>query len=249
MRNLLKMTLVLGLAALVASPALAQGGRGGRGGRGGGMFGGGGGAALLMQKAVQDELKVTEDQLTKVQGVQAKVREKFQDDFGRMADMSQEERTALFQKIAAETTKEVNAVLNPEQQKRLKQLQVQQEGALAFVNNEDLTKALKLNDEQKEKLKTIADDFTKDAAAFGGFGGGRGAGGRRGGGGGGGGGRGAFDPAQMEENFKKREALRKEAVGKSVAVLSADQKKTYEDMTGKAFEFKFTAPRPPQTDR
>ena len=239
MRNLCKVTLALGLAVLLAGSALGQGqGRQGRGGRGMG----GGAGAMLMQKAVQDELKITEEQLTKVQAVGTKVREKFADDFGRMQDMSQDERTALMKKVGDETTKEIASILTPDQQKRFKQLELQNAGPMAFLNNEELTKALNLTDEQKEKVKTIADDYTKDAAAFGGRGGRRGAGGA----GGGGGGRGAFDPAAMEDNFKKREALRKEAVAKDVAVLNADQKKTYESMTGKAFEFKFTAPRPPQ---
>src|SRR5580700_7030229 len=100
MRNLLKVTLALGLAALVASPALAQG-RGGRGGRGG-MGAGGGATALLMQKSVQEELKVTEDQLTKVQGIMPKIAQDMADDLAKMRaqDTTPEERAAIQKKMA-----------------------------------------------------------------------------------------------------------------------------------------------------
>ena len=55
MRKLCAFGLVLGVAALLASPALAQPG----GGRG--MFGGGGIGMLLTNKSVQEEAKIDKD--------------------------------------------------------------------------------------------------------------------------------------------------------------------------------------------
>src|SRR5271157_4008098 len=75
MRTLSKTIVALGLAALMAGPALAQQGRGG-GGRGG--FGGGGGIGMLLSNAsVQQELKLDATQIEKAKEVADKAREKF----------------------------------------------------------------------------------------------------------------------------------------------------------------------------
>src|SRR5207248_3832151 len=57
----------------------------------------------------------------------------------------------------------------------------------AFVSNDDVTKALNLSDDQKDKVKTISADYRKDTQALRPGGGAGGAGGRPGGGGGAGG--------------------------------------------------------------
>jgi hypothetical protein len=210
-----RLGLVLAVAALMAAPALAQ-----RGGRGG-MFGGAPGVGqLINNKGVQEELKMTPDQVTKAGEGMRSVFEKFRDDFGRFQEMSQEERAALQKKMNDETQKAAADILKPEQTKRLKQIQLQVEGPQAFANA-DVVTSLKLKDDQKDKIKTINQDVTKDRQEI--FQGAR---------------AGGFDPNAFQEMQKKIATLNKEAMGKIALILTPEQKKTWEEMTGKPFDYK-----------
>src|SRR4029077_20062920 len=117
--------------------------------------------------------------------------------------------------------------LKPEQAARLKQIQLQQVGVAVFTS-EELAKGLglayegkkiTLTDDQKEKLKEIADQTMKDGMEMFKSGGG-------------------FGPDTM----KKVQALRKEASDKSVNLLTSEQKKTWTEMTGKPLDIPFELP-------
>ena len=163
-RGMVAATLVAGL--LLIGPALSQ--QPGRGGRGGGGFGFGGfGAgltfALTTNKPLQDELKVDQDQVTKLNDALAKVRTDLADDMAKLRDQNatQEDRTKIFKKMADANEKAVETVLKPDQVKRLHQIENQQAG-LRMFDKDNVKTALKLTDEQKEKIKGINDDLTKD---------------------------------------------------------------------------------------
>lgn len=209
------------LTAALAVPAFAQP-PGGRGGRGmGGMMGGP--AMLLNSEDVQKDIKFTDEQKAKLKEFQAKRQEAMAE--LRNADMDQ--RQEMMKKLGEEATKFLKDTLTEEQSKRLKQIGLQNSlktnpGA-AFASEETAT-ALKLTDDQKSKIKEIADQLNKDRREV--FGGGQGGGGGRG--------RGQMTPEQT----KKLEALSKEAHEKIMEVLTGDQKKTLEDMQGKPFEGK-----------
>jgi Spy/CpxP family protein refolding chaperone len=227
MRSLCKVALTLALVVLIVSPALAQRQqRGQRGQRGqGGFFQGrggfgGGAAALLQNEGVQKELKMDQAQIEKAQKITQDVRAKFRDDFTKLQDVPQEQRfqkmQELNQKISDETMKALKDVLKDEQVKRLNQIQLQQRGIDAFTDSEVQT-ALKLTGEQKDKIKTITDDFRRDQREI--FQGARG---------------GNFQEAQQ-----KTAALRKETLEKVTSLLNADQKKAWKDLTGEPFEVRF----------
>ena len=209
MRNLCKLTLTLALAALLASPALAQPRRPGGGGRGGFR------ANLLMNKSVQEELKISSDQKTKLEGIQKKMREAFTG--GR--DLSREERQEKMQKVMKEIgaeTKKVRDSLTSEQQKRLKQIETQTMGIRAF-SDKDVQTALKLTDEQKTAVKEIMDDTqkkvreeTKDLGR-----------------------------ADFQKRREISQKLNKEALGQIASKLTKEQKTTWKELTGKPFEVKF----------
>jgi RNA recognition motif-containing protein len=96
---------------------------------------------------------------------------------------------------------------------------------------------------------TVNEARPKEPRSGGGFGGGGGGGGwRSGGGGGGGGGRGGFDPEVMQDIQKKTRALREEAKERVVKVLTADQRKMWEEMTGPAFDTTKLIPQRPGRD-
>jgi Spy/CpxP family protein refolding chaperone len=221
-----KSVLVLCLAAMLAGPALAQ-----RGPGGGGRFGGG---SLLDNQSVQKELKLTDDQIKKVKEITQSVRDKHKEELdalgkqGPQAD--REKRQELFRTIREETNKALVDVLKPEQSKRFKEITLKQRGAQAF-NDEEVQKTLNLTDEQKDKIKTINEDASKEMREL--FP-------RRGGAGGGGA---RPDPAAFEEMRKKMAALNKETMEKATAVLTDDQKKAWKDLVGAPFEIKFEPPQ------
>jgi Spy/CpxP family protein refolding chaperone len=219
MRRACFVFLALCAALLLASPAFAQRQQGQRGGG----FGQGGIGGLLQNESVQKELKLEQAQIDKVKEVVTKVQDNHKDDFAKLRDLAQDERRTkgqeLNQTVSEEVLKGVGDILNADQIKRLKQIQLQQEGSRAFAKP-DIQKALNLTDEQKEKIKTITDDAAKEMAAL--FQGGR----------------------QQQGNREKLAALRKDTQDKVLAVLTDEQKTTWKGMTGDAFEVVRTRRQP-----
>lgn len=210
--------------ALVASPAFAQppGGQG-RGQRGG--MQGGGGMMLLGDKGIQSELKMTEEQINNVKALQAKQREEMQG----MRDLSQEERREKMQEVTKKFTEELNKILNPDQQKRLKELTLQSTqktmGWMALSRNPDVMKALELTDEQKESMKAIGDDMQAAMREM-----------FQGGGGGG------------EEARTKMAEMRKSSNEKIEKLLTDAQKAKLKELMGEPYKGEFPQPgrgRPP----
>src|SRR5438309_9377464 len=107
------------------------------------------GDSTTLQSSVVDhkELKLTDEQKTKVKEFTDAQREKMRDAFA--GGQPDPEKFAEFRKTATEAAdKLVKDTLNADQQKRLKEIQYQAMGVRAF-SNEDVVKALKLTDDQK----------------------------------------------------------------------------------------------------
>jgi hypothetical protein len=233
---------VLG-AGLVAMLGAQQ--PGGFGGFGGGFGGQGNPTSLVLSKAVQDELKMTEEQVTKIRDMgkdfmtrRMEILQEAGIDFkggfggGGFTPEMQEKMAAANAKANKAAYKDLEAVLKPDQISRLKQIAVQASGVLAF-QDADVVERLKLTDQQKGSLKGIVADFQRDQREIMGFGGGKG-GGK--GGGGKGGGKGGFDPEKMAANQAKVQKLQREAIAKAQDLLTDDQKKTWAELTGPAFD-------------
>jgi hypothetical protein len=219
MRTCWRIVLAVAVAACLSSAVQAQRGFG----RGGGM---GGPLGLLSNPSVQKELGLSEDQVKKVQTVTKEITDKHADEraeirqLGRGSDEAREKSQALNKKIADEMKEGLKGVLTTKQEKRLNQIALQARGIQAF-NDPEVQKKLDLKDDQKEKLKTIAEDSQNEIReAF--------QGARAGGG-------------DFQEAMKKITALRKEALDKATSVLDDTQKKTWQDMTGKPFQIQFPA--------
>jgi hypothetical protein len=206
------------------------------GGFGGGF--GGGPASLVVNKAVQEDIKATEEQVEKIKTwskeYAAKQMEGAKERFAGLKDLSDEERTKKFAEMNAESTKEaykqLGEVLKAEQIKRVKQIDIQNAGVRAFTRTE-VVEALKLTDDQKSTIKGISDEFAKESREIrteAGFGGGKGGG--KGGKGGG------FDATKMADMNKKIAKVQKEAIEKISEKLTADQVKTWKELTGDAFD-------------
>src|SRR5262249_20714624 len=116
----------------IRRPGFGGGGQGGAppGAPGGGF--GGGRLFLLSQKSVQEELKLTDDQVKKVSELEQKQRDAFQG----ARNLSREEAQKKFQELASDTNKAIADSLKEDQVKRLKQISLQQQGTRALSDPE-----------------------------------------------------------------------------------------------------------------
>lgn len=236
-RVALAAAVVVGAAALAAAQP-PGGGFGGFGFGGGSIYG-----TVAVNKALQEELKVTAEQKDKLSDVMKPIREKQQELRGLFtpgqppSEDELKEMREKMSKLAEETKKGVEGVLKPEQVKRLTQINYQALGVRAFADK-DVQAALKLTDAQKEKAKTITDDFAKETRemmmkTFQDF--------QQGG-----------NPEEMQKKIqemqKKREEMQKSADSKIEKELTADQKKKWKEMLGEKFDLTKLQFRPMRRD-
>jgi len=159
------------------------------GGRGGGGFGGFGGAG------------VNQDPATLLR----------RPDVRKELQLTDEQLA----KVPDAVLKALAEVLNPDQMKRLNQIDLQVKGYRA-LNEARVQMALKMSNEQKDSLTTILNDSDKEMKealkeAQGGGGG--------------------FGAVR-----EKLTTLRKETQDKAMGLLNADQKKTWQELTGEEFK-------------
>jgi Spy/CpxP family protein refolding chaperone len=235
---------VVGMCWATMSDAQRPGAQKGKGGQGG--FQGRGGfmdvnTLILSNEALQEEVKITSEQKDKFKPVaekqtalNKKTAEMFQGgakgkgkggfDKDKMTEM-QKEREA----VTEEAKKVVDTTLTTEQKTRLKQIGVQAMNVRAFTNEEVVT-ALKLTDEQKDKIKGISEEYNKDAAEL----------------------RPRFgqqqDAEKAAENQKKLTRLQRETVNKAVDSLTAEQKSEWTKIVGEPFDTSKLIPQPRRKD-
>ena len=178
---------------------------------------------LLLNESVQKELKLTDEQSLKVKEVVHEIRHSHQEELEKLRTQAVGDRqTQLFEKFKAysdETLKSVSPLLRPDQAKRLKQIKLQQAGFDAFADTEVL-KLIDLTDAQKAQIQKIKEELNQK-------------------------GRQALQAGPktgFAEAMTKLTTLRRDALSKAVDVLSAEQKKTWKELTGDAFEIKFERP-------
>jgi Spy/CpxP family protein refolding chaperone len=212
MRTFGKVALTLGTLALLASPAWAQG----RGGFGGG-------AGFLAAPNVQKDLKLTDTQVGKIQETLREIREKHQDEFASLRDLSQEDRQAKMRGLTNTISDEVKKALafTADQSKRFDQISLQTHGLMAF-GDPTVAERLKLTDHQKAKIREIAE------ASRGQFGGAL-----------------NKDASEQERTDarNKRAATQKENMTKVQALLTVDQKQAWKELTGEPIEIQYPTRR------
>lgn len=222
-------------------------------GRGGGGFGGSGSSgfascklAPLTQKPVQQELKLSRDQLKKLEDVRLKQQESMAKLIGSPGPDSFFKPETLFkapetiqkdlEQLAKDTEKAVDGILTTEQRKRLQEISLQQRGGHA-LSDPDVAEALKLTEEQRKKIEAIQAEMMKEIqgialkemAGFLPFNGN------------------AFDPqkafakaADAQKTFenmtKKLNDLCKGASEKLMSVPTTEQKERLKELMGKPFK-------------
>jgi Spy/CpxP family protein refolding chaperone len=209
MNTLSKSLLALALAALMTAPAHAQQRRGG----GGGGFGRVGVSMLLSNAGVQEELKLDDEQKSKIREIADEAREKY----SATRDLEPQERMAKFRELSKEVEpaalKAASEVLKPEQLDRLHGIHYQVAGPAAF-EDEDLQKKLKMTDEQKSAVEQIIADSNSEMREL-------------------------FQPGgDRDEMMSKIREHRKETVSKIEAKMTDEQKADYAKLLGAPFELR-----------
>ena len=214
-RPLAKFVVVLGTLALLAPPTWAQQQQG----RGFGL-GMGGGGMILRAENVQKDLKLSAEQIGKIDATLRSVQEKHRDDFAALSDLEPRERMPKMISLNKAVTEDLKKGLSmtAEQAKRYDQISLQQRGLMAFADPTVVEK-LKLTQDQRSQIREIASA-----------------------GGAGRGGLAAFKNASAEEKkdaFRKMRETQRENMKKVMAVLSDDQKTEWKELTGEPIEIQF----------
>ncbi|MCS7015476.1 MAG: hypothetical protein NZM42_05065 [Gemmatales bacterium] len=172
---------------------------------------------LLTQESVQADLKLTDEQKSKIRTLQEEQRQAFRD----LANLGREERAKRMRELTEKTDKELSTLLKPEQAKRLNQIQLQlrlrQGNYGAILNDPEIVAQLNLTSEQKEKVQQINAEGEKL--------------------------RESFQAGNREEIFKRLQELR----GKYESVLTEQQKARLKELGGEPFtgEIRFGPPGQP----
>jgi hypothetical protein len=193
------------------------------------------GVNLIMNKSVQKELKLTADQMKDLRAGAQKVREKYLEQLanipvvrgdpsqaGSAVEMPDPKMVAeLRNQTDAESKKVLAEVLKPEQVSRLKQIDLQLEGIRALLQNKEVAQALKLTDDQKGKVTKFFEDIHAYALSV------------------------APLPSPDDEKTVRETRMKahheawntafKEATGKIPSLLTPEQLRRYEAMTGAPF--------------
>jgi len=133
-----------------------------------------GSAMLLRNEAVQKELSITDEQMTKLKEV-IEVPRGEGGNRPNFRDMSDEEREKAMEEMAkrtAEQEKKIAEILDEKQVARLKQVRRQVSGATGIVNDEELAKELSLTEEQTSKIRQTVQTLRESMREVGGGGGG-----------------------------------------------------------------------------
>ncbi len=214
---------VAALALCSASTAWAQRGQGGPGRGGFGRGGGVGRLALLRVEAVQKELEMSADQVAGVQKLQEELRGTRGQGGQRqnLQDLTQEQRQELMrerrQRAAERAEQELaklGTMLSKEQMGRLEQIVVQVRGASA-LQDPAVAKKLGITEQQQEEIRQANQDanssMREQMQAL-------------------------RDSSDREQARAKMAELRSKAGEKVLAVLSAEQRKNFDEMKGEPFE-------------
>jgi hypothetical protein len=161
---------------------------------------------LLNQKAVQKELALSDEQMTKIREFGADRRMSMED----FRDLSPEVREARMNEQAQAAEKTAVTLLDSSQFARLKQIYYQRRGSAAWTEKE-VVAALKLTKDQRRAAILAEDDLYEQMRAI-------------------------PPDTKREERQKKTEALRKSADEQWLNILTEEQREQWKDMLGTPFK-------------
>jgi hypothetical protein len=161
---------------------------------------------LLKQPSVQEELKLTKDQVTVVQDAAAKEMKAFNDLF----PLGPDEHARRMKELSKENDQLAAKVLNPGQMKRLRQISLQVQGPHGFTDPQ-VAKELRLTEEQNGQIGKLIADADQQMGQL-------------------------FQPGSTPEKVHQQMAeLNKNSSAKILSLLTAAQQDKWKDLTGEPF--------------
>jgi Spy/CpxP family protein refolding chaperone len=218
--------LVTALVLVAASVVWAQPPGGRRGGFG--MMGMRGSLlGLLRSEQVQKELKLSEEQVAKVNEISEKLREEMSEQFAALRDVEDREQqrakmTELSNAMDRKAREQLRDVMEREQTMRLYQIRMQVRPVVDSLSSRRLAGRLELTEEQQTKLAQIDKEMqAKQTELFSAM----------------------RDASDRGEFFQKFRQLRSDTDEKALAVLNDEQKEAFKKMQGEKFELEMRRPQ------
>ena len=181
---------------------------------------------LAALEKVQKELSLSEEQVTKLNEIDEKLRAERREQYGRLREIQDEEqrsaKTAEWaEELGGKVRDQLREVLAREQLMRLYQIRLQLRGALEGLTNEYIARRLELSEETKKKLQAVQEELDgKVRKLYQGLG--------------------ELSSEQrgekMRELFEKSRKLQAEADEQALGLLTDGQKERFENMKGEKFE-------------
>ena len=163
---------------------------------------------LARQPSVQEELKLTKEQINKVTEIIKAVREKAEDITETDVQARMKKAVAIF----AGAEKDLLALLKPAQAKRLREIALQQQSLAQALARPEVAKELQLSDEQAKQLRAIREGATREMSKL------------------------SEGVTSREELRKKRAEFAKATEEKVLKVLTDRQKAQWKELLGEPFK-------------
>jgi Spy/CpxP family protein refolding chaperone len=173
---------------------------------------------VLSNPDVQKELKLSEEQISKLKDALDKMWGKYREDFAKSPPRSPEEQQKKMREISSDGNKIIAGILDAKQLKRYRQIEWQMAG-IGALGDPQLQDELKLSDEQKKKLEGIFKDAEKRMQEL---------------------------YRNRETSPEKYQALAKDVEEKANGVLTEEQQKNLKKLKGSPFQFSRQPPPPPR---
>jgi hypothetical protein len=177
---------------------------------------------LLSDRAVLDDLRLSEEQRGRVAELMGRLAYQRQEKFREFHRLAPEERQQRFLELARGNETAVGAILTPGQLQRLRQIALQLRGPAA-LHEPEVAAALRLTAEQRVRIGAVEAEMFFGRPERG---------------------RGGPGPPPGGPPRRMSQQVLKAALEKALAVLTEEQAKRWKEMTGEPFEGDIAAPLP-----
>jgi Spy/CpxP family protein refolding chaperone len=174
---------------------------------------------LLQQKDVQKELKLSSDQVAKVKEAFDKQKQEAQ----ALRELQGDARQERVRELMRADHKTMHEILQTDQQKRLRQIMLQEQGAPAFAHPR-VARELNISDDQERKIEDILDTAGRKMRAL-------------------------YRNGQADSARQQAEDLDKQTTTSILDVLTPEQRMKWKQMVGSPFHGEIPRPNAAEPSR
>ncbi len=174
---------------------------------------------LLQQKDVQKDLKLTSDQISKVKEAFDKQKQESQ----ALRELQGDARQERVRELMRTDQKTMHEILQPDQQKRLRQIMLQEQGAPAFAHPR-VARELNISDEQEQKIEDLLDNAGRKMHSL-------------------------YRGGQESSSRQQAEDLDKQTTTSILDVLTPEQRMKWKQMIGEPFHGEIPQPSAAESPR